>query len=83
MALATALLINYLLYWQHCYSIISPLLCKDDNLIIKLYQKESSYFDEEWRFIGIFQVGNVPGMKNVLALFTYKLHNELKSYLCT
>ena len=82
MALATAF-VNKLLYWQHCYSIISPLLCKDDNLIIKLYQKESSYFDEEWRFIGIFQVGNVPGMKNVLALFTYKLHNELKSYLCT
>ena len=50
---------------------------------MKSYKKESSYFDEECLFIGRFKVGSVPGMKNALALFTYKLYNELKSYLYT
>ena len=54
--------------------ILLSLLCNHDNLILKLFQKENSYFDEGWFFIGRFKVGSVPGMRNKenLSLFMYE-----------
>ena len=49
---------------------LSPLLCKCDNLILKLHPQKISYFDEQWLFIDMIKVGSVLGMGNK---FTYKL----------
>ena len=53
--------------------ILLLLLCSNDNLIIKLHQK-NSYRDEECLFIGCFKVGSVQRMTNKEALvhFIYK-----------
>ena len=42
--------------------ILLSLLCNYDYLILKLHQKERSYLDDVWLFIGRFIVGSVPGM---------------------
>ena len=49
--------------------ILLPLLCKHDNLILKLNQKKNSYLHEGWLLIGRYKVGSVLGMinKEVLA----------------
>ena len=61
---------------------LSPLLCKADNLLLKLSQKESSYLDARRLFIGRFKVKSVPGTRNKCKPNLYlNLHNELKSYL--
>ena len=54
--------------------ILLSLLCNHDNLILTLFQKENSYFDEGWFFIGRFKVGSVPGTRNKedLSLFMYE-----------
>ena len=44
--------------------LLSPLLCKSDNWILKLHQKRSSYLDKRWLFIGRFKVKSVSGMRN-------------------
>ena len=53
--------------------ILLLLLCSNDNLIIKLHQK-NSYHDEECLFIGCFKVESVQRMTNKEALvhFIYK-----------
>ena len=38
------------------------LLCKHDSLIVKI--KINNYLDERYLFIGSFNVGSVPGMRN-------------------
>ena len=44
--------------------LLSLLLCKYDKLILKLYQKKSSYLDARWLFTDIFKVKSEPGMRN-------------------
>ena len=41
-------------------------LCNYDNLTLKLHQEKRSYPDEEWLFIGRFNIGSVPGKSAVL-----------------
>ena len=36
-----------------------PLLCKHSNLTLTLHQKDHSYLNEGWLFIGRFKVGNL------------------------
>ena len=50
-------------------SILLPLLCNHDNLILKLHQKKISSVMK-----GSFKVGRVPGIinKEVLTHFIYK-----------
>ena len=69
---------------------LSPLLCKCDNLILKLHQEKRSYPDEEWRFIDRFKAGSVPGMnialvaskKSIKTHLEYDARPLIKSYNC-
>ena len=49
------------------------LLCNHDNLKIN-YIRKTSHLDEEWLFVGRFEVGSVPGIinKELLAQFIVK-----------
>ena len=46
--------------------ILLSFLCNYDNLTLKLHQKKRRYPDEEWLFIGRFNIRSVPGMSVVL-----------------
>ena len=50
-----------------------PLLCNHGNLTLEL-NRENSYLNEGWLFIGRFKVGSLPRMinKDMLAQFIYK-----------
>ena len=52
-------------------------LCKFNNLILKLHQKKSSYFDEGWLFIGRFEVESVPRMGISISPILQKFRNLL------
>ena len=41
-------------------------LCNYNNLTLKLHQEKRSYPDEEWLFIGRFNIGSVRGKSAVL-----------------
>ena len=62
-------------------TLLSLLLCKSDDLILKLHQIKSGHLVEKWLLIGRFKVNSVPGMRNKHQPYLYiNLHNELKSY---
>ena len=54
--------------------VVLSLLCNNDTLILKLYQKKIATLMRGGFFIGRFIVGTVPGMvnKEVLAQLIYK-----------
>ena len=45
-------------------TLLSPLLCKSDDLILKLHQIKSGHLVEKWLLTGRFKVNSVPGMRN-------------------
>ena len=66
-------------------------LCNYDNLTLKLHQEKRSYPDEEWLFIGRFNIGRVPGKSAALVASkkSIKINHEYdikrplsKSYNC-
>ena len=74
--------LKYLSYRQ-CGSnfIVSPLLGKSDNVILKLHQKKSGYLDEGWPFISIFKIESAPGMGNSIISPVLKKFRNLLLYV--
>ena len=69
--------------------ILLSFFCNCDNLTLALHQKNRSYPDEGWLFIGRFKVGSVPEMSVALVASkkSIKIHHEydarplIKSYI--
>ena len=57
--------------------LLSPLLCKSDDLILKLHQKKKQLPYGGWLFIGRSKEESVPGMWNGISPILERFQNVL------